>query len=1517
MDLLTNSAFDYELRDGNITAIASVGERLLVATESCLLIELKLILEDNSVTWKREREFQSKDYITHIAVDEKMEMIFFKEANSKGIYIFDFSTFEVLLSFHDEKQQFKSFKFGVINVGKDIVTYSLDESFFYHRIVFQSKDNVLFIYQYANKEKTPKMKKITEQIFKRKSTYIFLCKDFLVLHFEGKTKVHVFKIQENGTLERIKIRKDDKNLLPETKKHTPQLIYLKPEGRASLCLMRCGKKVYPILLGEKDGVATEYDGIFKYQFKRFTIKPLSPIAFSFPLIAGVCNKPNIQVEFKNMMNQTNNPKDCTSNPPAIKETKEFSFIIASKDCFYATSQNKIIPIFYPTFEYLRDSFYKENLDQFVPILEITKNKVDYDIVGKKYSIILGSLMNLKFKNAFDVMKQMKQDSYLREFFDIRVFLNKFPKFEDDMTLTEECILPEEYNPLKFEKIKLLSDDLKYQDRDKKLLLLKAENHLIDFLEECKTLVNNSMEQKAIDYCLLMLCLQRVDDYLDIYDRILRHLKSSHFINYNDEIFVKLMKNVKHQRIKGVYYGMIGSIEQSLKILFELFSDESMLKNQGEKKENLIEDMVEFLSNSEDYNLIMKYANKLMDYNEKVSIKIFTTKRKNLTFNPQKIKKFLEKYSLRSMEEYSFYLITQENHQGTFFITNFVTFTVTLNNEGKDVSNYRNTLNKILTTINIDKKTEDIIMKSNLNYEKSIILKKKDQIKESFQYLIQSTDFGRIEQMVNEIYDKNHTLATELIIQNVLISNNNDLFTFGINYIKTRNISITDSIQKLDKDLCNQILQKFFQYYPVSNLNSQSTEKCTNCGQLKQCFKCKQCHYFDLCIICYNQISTIHFKEYPNHYFLFSDNEKLRLSDEFKVNDELHNYQISKFHEYKKKQRIKLKIEPRSPFLSPLPPSPQTPTVHELRLSTQNQGQHFNPNLRKSAPQITLQKLTPKEHAKFEEKKEEKPKLFNIIGKFLSPLTPLTPKPPKDEIQEKDRSSKRVTHDFRESKTISRSDDYIPNLSKKQAPLNRQFTNHKINFQSVFFEEEMKKGFIEHLKKENNLNPFEFLTRIYKLENVTSKDTIDEFYDICNVFIKEDSENSINISAPVRRKLLEIFKKDKSNWEEKDTPLELLSGAKNIIIRDLKFDSFPRFIYSDLGYDILQKNLSNTNIISTSESYAILYKLQESFYFEKLKHDELKEYALDLSDPNRMKYKYFNTQWTESIKHQKRIRKSIVFKKDGFEVPVIDSLVQTIHQKQLSKNVKIKIVLLDKNCSSMSNRVKRGAGRFLSPILYHMNQEYEEEGCYSALMIGPWLLYWDDSNLCVPKKCVHTATLLSADIKSIYSLQNLDDSLDKLANLITRWNTMKTYKAFGGDKEFYGNSQDFIEDVLKAIGVQLNVPKPLENCLKTIQEKGSTNLELQMSIEFKNKFNIKESTIIFQTHLELDTFVRNLIQIDNHFHETYSDEFEFLKSLDRTFWMRYYGSKDTNLEKSSIPHQDCPFQDPVKTHSFII
>lgn len=128
----------------------------------------------------------------------------------------------------------------------------------------------------------------------------------------------------------------------------------------------------------------------------------------------------------------------------------------------------------------------------------------------------------------------------------------------------------------------------------------------------------------------------------------------------------------------------------------------------------------------------------------------------------------------------------------------------------------------------------------------------------------------------------------------------------------------------------------------------------------------------------------------------------------------------------------------------------------------------------------------------------------------------------------------------------------------------------------------------------------------------------------------------------------------------------------------------------------------------------------------------------------------------------------------------------------------------------------------------------------------------------------------------------------MSDLIANYNVTKKYKYNKKEKDKNAlNSQEFIDELLKDMELQCNLTPCLERLTQKFKEKGSIELYFSMSPEFQKTFNFKQSEISFKSHVELDNFVRKLLQDELLFKDRFREEWEYLKWLDYMFWYRVH------------------------------
>lgn len=341
----------------------------------------------------------------------------------------------------------------------------------------------------------------------------------------------------------------------------------------------------------------------------------------------------------------------------------------------------------------------------------------------------------------------------------------------------------------------------------------------------------------------------------------------------------------------------------------------------------------------------------------------------------------------------------------------------------------------------------------------------------------------------------------------------------------------------------------------------------------------------------------------------------------------------------------------------------------------------------------------------------------------------------------------------------------------------------------------------------------------------------------------------------------------------------------------------------------------------------------------LPESELREWARSLCYVDELKECYLNPEFAHTMtlfndldKKQQQINAAQEKERSGFltsasaggvsapeqyrpdDLEDLDVLLQDLEQEQdqphfkaLQKNknrVKIKLVIAE-ICKSSAQKTLR---KMLSPVLTKFDHQQQFGMFHSAIVIGPWYIEWNNSSLCIPRKCYSGAAMLAADL-CVGDAKKLDmlESIDKVAQVIIDWNVNKTYD------QSTNNCQTFVDDICKALGIDtINFGGALGEYMRKLRESGMCELEFPISAEMRERIGLKESKVRFSSHRELDDFVSKCISKEAVFEERFKEEWGLLKSFDRAFWLRHW--KDKN-NPQYMPNEECPFQDPEVTMSF--
>lgn len=381
--------------------------------------------------------------------------------------------------------------------------------------------------------------------------------------------------------------------------------------------------------------------------------------------------------------------------------------------------------------------------------------------------------------------------------------------------------------------------------------------------------------------------------------------------------------------------------------------------------------------------------------------------------------------------------------------------------------------------------------------------------------------------------------------------------------------------------------------------------------------------------------------------------------------------------------------------------------------------------------------------------------------------------------------------------------------------------------------------------------------------------------------------------------------------KEDNSSKMLEAEQNVLHKLLRLKGFSTLSHKDQvekarNLFIAEKMLSSylcENRIGTSKIYDNLYQDQEDYNSEDSEKREFIEAEPTLS----------NDEQQVSNENDGEDKPSDIISEDThYSLMEINEELNP-HYKISQKFLKIKLVIVEIH----QNNSERFFRHALSPIIEKFNLAPTFGIFHSAIIVGPFYLEFNDSGLCIPRKCASKAAILAADMSSDIVGPHVSIALDRLSTLICHWNAFVTYTSKKN------NCQAFVDELCKALGFDITKEKheasSLGHFLKELRATGRCDLKFVVSKELHERCPwIKEKygkSIKFNTHKELDDFVNEVNEKTSHNYFQYTkqgqDDNALLKSFDRAFWLRHFhNTNDANF----TPH-NCPFNNPDTTGSF--
>jgi hypothetical protein len=236
-------------------------------------------------------------------------------------------------------------------------------------------------------------------------------------------------------------------------------------------------------------------------------------------------------------------------------------------------------------------------------------------------------------------------------------------------------------------------------------------------------------------------------------------------------------------------------------------------------------------------------------------------------------------------------------------------------------------------------------------------------------------------------------------------------------------------------------------------------------------------------------------------------------------------------------------------------------------------------------------------------------------------------------------------------------------------------------------------------------------------------------------------------------------------------------------------------------------------------------------------------------------------------------------------------------------LKIKLVIVEIH-NTASTRTMR---RMLTPLMDTFGLGPQFGMFHSALVVGPWYLEWNDSSLCVPRKCYAGAAVLAADVDKFYKGPQVRTALSIISKIVCEWNSTKQYS------QHNTNCQHFIDELCKALEIKLEFKGALGTFIEQLRKTGQCDLRYTLTEELQKQLGVDYNSRQFNTHKELDEFVTQVRMVNPTYFDidpVGKDDWILLKSYDRAFWLRHF--KDLT-DGNHQPHE-CPFLNPTVSGS---
>jgi hypothetical protein len=240
---------------------------------------------------------------------------------------------------------------------------------------------------------------------------------------------------------------------------------------------------------------------------------------------------------------------------------------------------------------------------------------------------------------------------------------------------------------------------------------------------------------------------------------------------------------------------------------------------------------------------------------------------------------------------------------------------------------------------------------------------------------------------------------------------------------------------------------------------------------------------------------------------------------------------------------------------------------------------------------------------------------------------------------------------------------------------------------------------------------------------------------------------------------------------------------------------------------------------------------------------------------------------------------------------------------------VKVVVIDMTQNSLQYILRK----LVSPLASILTPTNFLGLYHTAVMVGPYYFEWNSTSICLPRHHQASKAVLVLDLHEFqYKDRMLEAYMDHLSQLICRWNVERTYDRLNC------NCQHFVDDVLKCMNIKMDFKGSIKDFINNLRVKGNSALEYRVPKEIREKCQFKDSTIVFNTHKELDEFCSKINENVEVFQQKYAEDYLLLKGFDRAFWLKLFRDRKNPVyaySKGKNGECECPFSDPERTFSF--